>query len=340
MDWIQKNNNALFYRQIASILNTIRHRPKREIDLPVDKLETMRAFVEVVNHSGFAAAGRHLGLSRSVVNKLVAQLEAELQVQLLQRTTRRVSPTDTGRAYYERCVNILAEVESAEIALAQLQVEPKGTLRINAPMSFGTLQLASAIAAFMQRYPDIRVQLTLNDRFIDLIEEGFDITLRIAEFNPSDAANNALVTQALAPIRRVLCAAPSYLRDRPALSHPDDLRQHDCLQYGHLTTSSQWQLIGPEQTYTVPIHCRYYSNNGEVLREGAIASLGIALLPTFIVGEALKSQQLVTVLPDYCPLAITAYLSYATNRHLSTKIQLLTAFLQDWFKQPSWEDIS
>lgn len=304
----------------------------------MDKLETMRTFVEVVNHSGFAAAGRHLNLSRSVVNKLVAQLEAELQVQLLQRTTRRVSPTDTGRAYYERCVNILAEVEAAEVALAQLQVEPKGTLRINAPMSFGTLHLASAIAAFMQRYPDIRVQLTLNDRFIDLIEEGFDITLRIA-VKPDDTSNGALVTQVLAPIRRVLCAAPSYLRDRPTPHHPDDLREHDCLQYGHLATSSQWQLQKAQQTYSVPIRCRYYSNNGEVLREGAIAGLGIALLPTFIAGEALKSKQLVIVLPDYCPLAITAYLSYATNRHLSTKIQLLTAFLQDWFKQPSWEEI-
>lgn len=303
----------------------------------MDKLESMRAFVEVVNHSGFAAAGRHLGLSRSVVNKLVAHLEADLHVQLLQRTTRRVSPTDTGRAYYERCVNILAEVEAAEVAIAQLQAEPKGTLRINAPMSFGTIHLASAIAAFMQRYPDIQVQLTLNDRFIDLIEEGFDITLRIAELNLDDSSNNALVTQALAPIRRVLCAAPSYLRDRGTPSHPDNLREHDCLQYGHLAASSQWHLLGPNQTYAVPIRCRYYSNNGEVLREGAIAGLGIALLPTFIAGKALQSSQLTVVLPDYCPLPITAYLGYATNRHLSTKIQLLTAFLQDWFKQPSWE---
>ncbi|MEL7520970.1 MAG: LysR family transcriptional regulator, partial [Cyanobacteria bacterium J06553_1] len=141
----------------------------------MDKLESMRAFVEVVNHRGFAAAGRHLGLSRSVVNKLVAQLEGDIGVQLLQRTTRRVSPTDTGRAYYERCVDILAEVTAAELSVTQLQAEPKGTLRINAPMSFGTMHLAKAIAHFMQRYPDIQVQLTLNDRFVDLIEEGFDV---------------------------------------------------------------------------------------------------------------------------------------------------------------------
>ena len=157
----------------------------------MDKLESMRAFVEVVNHSGFAAAGRQMGLSRSVVNNLVAQLEADLDVQLLQRTTRRVSPTDTGRAYYERCVDILAEVSAAEQSIAQLQVEPKGTLRINAPMSFGTMHLAKAIAHFMHQYPDIQVQLTLNDRFIDLIEEGFDITLRIAEIKKEDELNDS-----------------------------------------------------------------------------------------------------------------------------------------------------
>ena len=300
----------------------------------MDKLESMRTFVEVVNHSGFAAAGRHMNLSRSVVNKLVAQLEKELGVQLLQRTTRRVSPTDTGRAYYERCVDILADVAAAEVAVSQLQAEPKGTLRINAPMSFGTMHLASAIAAFMQQYPDIQVQLTLSDRFIDLIEEGFDVTLRISELKP----DGALITHTLSPIRRVLCAAPSYLKTHGAPTTPDDLREHDCLKYGYLATGTQWRLTGPDQKpYNVSIRCRCYSNNGEVLRESAIAGVGIALLPTFIVGEAIKTGDLQVVMPDYCPLPITAYLAYATNRHLSTKIQLLTAFLQDWFKQPNWE---
>ena len=305
---------------------------KRDITR-MDKLESMRAFVEVVNHSGFAAAGRHMDQSRSVVNKLVAQLEADLGVQLLQRTTRRVSPTDTGRAYYERCVDILAEVRSAELAVRQMQAEPKGTLRINAPMSFGTMHLATAIAHFMQRYPDIQVQMTLSDRFVDLIEEGFDVTLRIAQ----EIDDNAVVSHPIAPIRRVLCASPSYLAARGTPEHPDELRQHDCLKYGHLATGSKWHLIGPDKTYTVPIHCRCYSNNGEVLKASAIAGVGIALLPTFIVGDALKAQQLVVVMPAYAPSAIAARLCYAPNRHLSTKIQLLTAFLQAWFKQPSWE---
>lgn len=300
----------------------------------MDKLESMQAFVEVVNHSGFAAAGRHLGLSRSVVNKLVAQLEADLGVQLLQRTTRKVSPTDTGRAFYERCVNILAEVSNAERSVTQLQIEPKGTLRINAPMSFGTMHLAKAIAHFMQRYPDIQVQLTLSDRFIDLIEEGFDVTLRIAEPN----ADETLTTHKIAPISRVICAAPSYLKTHGTPKHPADLRHHDCLKYGHLATNNHWQLVDKAGKQTnVRLRCRGYSNNGEVLRESAIAGAGIALLPTFIVGQALRSGQLVQILSDYCAPAIAAHLCYASNRHLSTKIQRLTAFLQDWFKEPKWE---
>lgn len=301
----------------------------------MDKLESMKAFVAVVSHSGFAAAGRHLGLSRSVVNKMVAQLEADLGVQLLQRTTRRVSPTDTGRAYYDRCVDILAEVSAADVAVSQLQAEPKGTLRINAPMSFGTLHLAEAIAHFMQRYPDIQVQLTLSDRFIDLIEEGFDVTLRIAERQPDEP----LVTKKLAPIQRVLCAAPGYLKRKGVPTHPSQLSEHDCLQYGHLAAYSQWQLADESgKLFTVSLRCRGYSNNGEVLREAAKAGNGIALLPTFIISKALQSGDLTTVLANYRPPLLTAHLCYAANRHLSTKIQLLTAFLQQWFEHPAWEE--
>ena len=299
----------------------------------MDKFEGMRAFVEVVNHSGFAAAGRHMGQSRAVVNKLVAQLEKELGVQLLQRTTRRVSPTDMGRAYYERCVDILAEVMAAELSVAQLQAEPKGTLRINAPMSFGTMQLAKAIAHFTHRYPDIQMQMTLSDRFIDLIEEGFDVTLRIS----ATPLEESLISHKIAPIRRVLCASPAYLNAHGTPTQPDELKQHHCLKYGHLATESRWHLIGPDKDYTVPISCRCYSNNGEVLRESAIAGIGIALLPTFIISEALKSGELSVVLPNYSPTPLSAHLCYAANRHLSTKIQLLAAFLQDWFQSPNWE---
>ena len=185
----------------------------------------------------------------------------------------------------------------------------------------------------MKRYPDIQVQLTLNDRFIDLIEEGFDITIRIS----TPSSDGALTTQVLAPIHRVIYASPEYLKERGEPAYPSELNQHDCLEYGHLATRSQWRLLDKEsKPLTVSLRCKGCSNNGEVLREEAIAGVGITLLPTFIIDQALKSKQLQIILPDYCPLPLTAYLSYATNRHLSTKIQLLTAFLQDWFRQPSW----
>ncbi len=300
----------------------------------MDKLESMRAFTEVVNHGGFAAAGRQMGRSRSVVNKLVAQLEADLDVQLLQRTTRMVSLTDMGRAYYSRCVDILAEVAAADVAVSQLRDQPKGSLRINAPMSFGTLHLAAAIAQFMRQYPDIQVQITLSDRFIDLIEEGFDVTLRIAE-----TLDETLVTKTLAPIHRVICASPSYLEKHGTPAHPDELIQHECLKYGHIATNSQWQLKDPRgKLLNVKLRCKGYSNNGEVLKAQALASVGITLLPTFILGEALQTGQLIPILTDYCPASLFAYLGYATNRHLSTKVRLLTAFLQDWFARPSWEN--
>lgn len=299
------------------------------------KLESIRAFTEVVKHSGFAAAGRHLGQSRSVVNKLVLQLEAELGVQLLHRTTRRVSPTDAGRAFYARCVNILADIEEAELAIAQLHTEPKGTLRINAPMSFGTMHLSPAIAAFMHQYPEVQVQLTLSDRFIDLREDGFDVTIRIAQL---DQEESSLITQAIAPVRRILCASPDYLNRHGCPQVPSDLSDHNCLQYGYLATGSQWRLTGPEGKQSVKIRCRYYANNGEALRDGAIQGLGIALLPLFIVGEALQRNDLKIVMPNYCLPPLTAYIAYPPSRHLSTKIQLFTTFLQTWFKTPSWEE--
>ncbi|MGL6344024.1 MAG: LysR family transcriptional regulator, partial [Waterburya sp.] len=264
----------------------------------MDKFASMRAFAQVVQSGGFAAAARKMGVSRSTVNKLVINLEAELNVQLLQRSTRQVNPTPTGLAFYERCVNILADVEAAELAVSQLQTEPKGTLRINAPMSFGTLYLGKAIADFMVQYPELQVQLTLDDRFIDPVAEGYDLTIRIAQ--PETASS--LVCQAIAPIIRVLCAAPSYIEKYGVPQHPQDLTQHSCLHYGHLIAGNQWQLFDHEQEYQITVKGVLCSNNGEVLKDAAVKGLGIALLPTFIIKQELEAETLAIVLPDYQPL--------------------------------------
>ena len=293
----------------------------------MDKFASMEAFTQVVQSEGFAAAARKMGVSRSTVNKLVINLEDELNVQLLQRSTRKVSPTPTGLAFYERCVNILAELEAAEVAVSELQTEPKGTLKINAPMSFGTLYLGKAIAEFMTQYPELQVQLTLNDRFIDPIAEGYDITIRISQPETS----SSLVCQAIAPVTKVLCASPAYLAKHGVPKCPNHLKKHSCLHYGQIVTGNQWQLINEEQEEWVTVKGVLCSNNGEVLKDSALQGLGIALLPTFIIRQELEAETLAIVLPDYQPPATSLCLIYPLNRHLITKVRLFIEFFRQKF---------
>ena len=290
----------------------------------MDKFESMRTFVAVVDAGGFAAAARELGLSRSAVNKLVMNLEDALQVQLLQRTTRKVTPTPTGLAFYERCVAILADLEEAELAVSQLQTEPKGQLRINAPMTFGTRFLSPVIAQFLQQYPDLHVELSLSDRFIDPIDEGFDVTLRIARPTPTAS----LIVQELFPAPVILCAAPSYLAERGTPATPTDLMQHNCLAYGHLATDNQWTLVNEqEEAVKVTVRGALCANNGEVLRDAAVQGIGVTLLPQFIVATDLQAQCLQRILPAYQAPPISVCVLYPVNRHLSTKVRLLVDFL-------------
>ncbi|NJN32158.1 MAG: LysR family transcriptional regulator [Synechococcales cyanobacterium RM1_1_8] len=293
----------------------------------MDKFAGLRAFVQVVEAGGFAAAARQMGLSRSTVNRLVIELEDALGVQLLQRSTRRVSPTVMGGAFCDRARAILADLAEAEQAVAQLQAEPKGTLRLNAPMSFGTMALAPAIAQFAAQYPDLQIQLTLEDRQIDPIAEGYDLTLRIGE--PPSAAS--LVVQQLAQMPMLLCASPSYLIQRGEPRVPADLKAHACLHYGHFANQSEWLLQGPNSPHRLQVQGRFCANNGEVLRDGAIAGLGIVMLPEFIVSAAIASSQLQPVLRDYPPAPLMLCAIYPANRHLSVKVQRLMQVLGDRF---------
>ncbi len=291
----------------------------------MDKFESIRAFTQVVESGGFAAAARQMGLSRSAVNKLVMNLEESLRTQLLHRTTRRVSTTAAGRAFYERCLNILADLEEAELALSRLQEEPRGSLRVNAPMTFGILHLGPLLAEFITQYPDLQVELSLNDRFIDPIDEGFDVTVRIAAA-PGAAS---LIVHHLAPCPMVICAAPSYLQRRGIPTQPADLANHACLHYGHRSQDTTWTLTAAEQTpITVSIHGPLCCNNGEVLTQAAVAGLGIVLMPRFIVEDALQRGQLQRILEDFCPPENQIYALYPINRHLSVKVKVLIEFLQ------------
>ena len=297
----------------------------------MDKLSGLRAFVKVVEHGSFSDAARSLRLSRSAVSKYVMELEQELGVQLLNRTTRSAAPTENGRAYYERIVAILAELEEADLAVTRLQAEPRGLLRINAPMSFGTLHVGPAIVAFMEKYPELQIQLTLSDEQIDAVQEGFDVTLRIAEL-----ASSSLIARRLMGVRRVFCASPAYVARRGAPEHPKDLRNHDCLTYGFLATGNQWKLIGPDGEHAMAVPWTLCANNAEVLEQAAREGRGIALLPTFIAGAALESGALVPVLEKYRAPEIALYAIYPPTRHLSLKVRLLVDFLVERFGQRSW----
>jgi DNA-binding transcriptional LysR family regulator len=299
----------------------------------MDKLNAMNAFAKVVTSGSYAEAARQLGLTRSAVSKAVTELEELLGARLLDRTTRRTSPTEVGRAYYERCVDILASIEETELQVSRLHDEPRGVLRVNAPMSFGILYLGGAVADFMAAYPDLKIELLLNDRFIDPLEEGVDVTVRIGAL-----ADSSLIARKLAPAHRVLVASPDYLARHGEPQTPQDLARHHCLNYGHVTAMQHWELTTGEETIAVPITSYLCSNNGDVLREAAVKGNGIALLPTFIVGEDITSGRLRVVLASHAPMSLAIYALYAPNRYLAAKTRLLIDFLVARFSRPSWDD--
>lgn len=291
----------------------------------MDKFESIRAFRQVVESGGFAAAAREMEMSRSAVNKLVINLENKLGVQLLHRSTRKVTPSASGLAFYERCVQILTDLQEAELAVSQHQAEPRGPFKINAPMTFGVASVATVVADFMVQYPDLQVQLTLEDRLIDPIAEGYDAVVRIA--TPTETAS--LISYPISTVERLLCATPSYLKKYGVPQHPDELKKIPCLHYGYLSTGNSWRLRDESgNDYDVVVNSILCANNGEVLRDAALKGLGIALLPRFIIADQLASGELQTVLTANQPADLTICVVYPVNRHLSTKIRLFTEFLE------------
>ena len=300
----------------------------------MDTLGDMTAFVRVVEARTFTAAAQRLGWSKSVVSRRLAELEERLGARLLNRSTRRLSLTEAGRAYYDRCVRILADIEETEASVASLHAEPRGQLSINAPMSFGMLHLPSAIAEFMASYPEVGVDLVLNDRFVDLIDEGYDLALRIGTL-----ADSALYARKLAACRRVLAASPDYLAHHGEPRHPGDLAHHECLVYSMNSNADIWRLTGPDgQQINARIAGRLSANNGDVLRDVAVAGGGIVLSPTFLICDQLAVGSLVPVLTSYGPSDIPLHAVYPHNRHLSAKVRAFVDFLAARFApDPPWE---
>jgi DNA-binding transcriptional LysR family regulator len=292
----------------------------------MDKLTSLRAFVKVVELGSFSEAGRQLRLSRSAISKHVSDLEQDLGVQLLNRTTRHASPNENGQAYFERALAILAELDAADHAVAQLQATPRGLLRVNAPMSFGTLQLGPAVADFMGLYPELKIQLVLSDEQVDPVQGGYDVTLRIA-----DLESSSLIARKIVAIDRVICASPSYLDQHGMPKYPRDLRSHALLTYGFLLTGNQWKLTGKKGEHWIQPEWTLCANNAEVLRDAAVKGRGVALIPTFIAGDALKKGTLRAVLEGYHAPPLALYAMYPPTRHLSVKVRLFIDFLVERF---------
>ena len=283
----------------------------------MDRLSAMRTYRAVVEAGGFSAAARRLGLSKAAVSKQVAELEAHFGTALLHRTTRRLNMTDAGRRYFENCVRLLDELNEIEAEVRNSQAEPSGRLRISAPVNFGNAVLSPVICAVMQRYPKLEVQVELNDRFVDLIEEGFDVALRIRTNLP----DSSLIARKLCRITRSVCAAPSYLKRMGTPKTPEELKSHDCLIYSLSTSPFDWKFGAGNRTVTVRVNGGIQSNNGQFLMSFLHAGLGIALLPDFTVGEDIRSGRLKRILETYPVEPHDLYVVYPANRHQSPKLR-------------------
>jgi DNA-binding transcriptional LysR family regulator len=299
----------------------------------MDKLTGMAIFARVVEAQSFTAAAAQLGTSRSAVSKAIAGLEDRLGARLLNRTTRRLALTEVGRAFYERCARIVAEAEDAELAVSRLQAAPRGTLRINAPVSFGVLHLAPALPDFMQRYPELRVEIDLADRTVDLIEEGYDLAVRIGALPDS-----SLIARRLADNDMVVSAAPSYWQRRGRPGEPRDLVGHACITYAYQRSPNEWPFVGPAGRFTVRVEGPLLSNNGDLALAAALAGLGVVVLPCFLCGPELADGRLEPVLADWMPPPTGIHAVYPHGRHLSAKVRAFIDFLVERFgTQPTWE---
>ncbi len=300
----------------------------------MDRFDSMRIFAKVVETTSFTTAASGLGISTSMVSQHVKELEERLGARLLNRTTRRMSLTEVGRAYYDRCKRLLSDLEEAEAAVGNMQGAPQGELRVNATPVFGALQLAPAIADFTNRFPSISVEVMLSERIVDLIDEGFDVAVRVEPLPDS-----SLVTRQIASYRMVVCGAPAYFKKHGVPRTPADLADHNCLTFtgpGYMRT---WHLVSSDgETLEVPVRGNLKSNNAAVLLLAALEGQGLIAVPTYLVGDALETDRLQTILDDYAAPPLTIRAVYPHSRHLSAKVRTFVDFLAERFgREASWE---
>lgn len=299
----------------------------------MDRLAALETFVAIAEHGSFARAAENLRMSRAMATKHLADLEAHLSARLLNRTTRRLSLTETGAEFLDRAREILGLLEAAELSAAAASETPSGVLRLNAPMSFGVLHLADAVAAYQRQCPNVRVELVLNDRLVDLVEEGFDLAVRIGQLKDS-----SLVARHLAPCRMAVAAAPAYLAARRRPACPADLREHACLSYAFAGDGDRWRFVRDGRTETVSVAGPIRCNNGEALTRAAAAGAGIVLMPTFILAPSLRDGALEILLEAWQVPPLALHAVWPETRHLPPKVRTFVDFLVARFTEgPAWD---
>jgi len=299
------------------------------------KTEELQAFVHIVDAGTITAAAARLDLAKSAVSRRLSELENGLGVELFHRTTRKLTLTDSGQGFYTRCVRILADLDEAQYAVSQAHHELSGQLRVAAPLSFGVMHLGPAIVEFQNQHPKLSFDIDFNDRQIDLIQEGFDVGIRIA-----DLKDSSLIARKLASVSTVVCASPDYIERHGLPRTPDELSQHPCFTYSNLDNPNHWTFINLQgQVQTIKVTKLMQANNGDFLRQAAVAGLGILRQPTFIAYQSIASGELVPILEDYSLPNINAYAIYPPTRHLSQRVRTFIDFLVERFAGvPYWEE--
>ncbi len=291
------------------------------------------AFVRVAETGAFARAAERMDISKSILSRRVARLEEQLGAKLLTRTAQGAQPTDIGQAYYERASNILADLEAAQEIVAEAVTQVAGPIRLTAPLSFGTQHLAPALAEFARLHPKVELDVSLDDRTVDLLAGGYDMAVRIGNL-----ADSALIARKIAPVRGVVVASPKYLDERGRPKHPRELVDHDLLFYANIPTYEQWRFRVDNKWEHVKGHSRFRANSGEMLREAACAGLGVVILPSFIASNAIRSGGLEVILRDYPLEEVGLHLVMPPGRASTARMRALIDFLAARFgPEPSWD---
>jgi DNA-binding transcriptional LysR family regulator len=298
----------------------------------MDRFREMETFIAVVEAGSFVAAAEKLRISKSVASRIVQDLEGRLGGRLLNRTTRRLSLTDIGEAYFQRCTHIIEEIAVAEGAVGKDRETVIGVLKVSAPLTFGTLHLAQHWEGFLHRHPLVELDLTLLDRRVDLVGEGYDLAIRIAP----QQEDSSLVSRKLASSRMVICAAPQYLEKYGIPRTLDEISKHEFIGYSYLPTGDVWKVKQNDSIEGVKIRPRLRVNNGDTCRTAALQGLGITVQPSFIVGNDLATGKLIEILPEWHAEERGIYAVYPTRQHLPGKVRALVDYLADKFKYEKW----